>query len=584
MSIAMKQNYTLVIRKCLLGLFVLSSFLPLQSQILYTIGSGTGSNTGTTYPTPYGNWYMGNRLQMIYRASELTAAGASAGVINSIAFNVVNLNAVPALDDFEIKIKNSATNDLDPAFETGLTTVFTTPSYTPTLGWNTHAFSTPFLWDGVSNIIVEVCTQNAGWISNGNASVEWTENLPAGTSRTYRWDALGVCADPSTSNLNPSTRPNARFAIISEPCESDPQNLTLDSVNAQGQAYVSWMSPGDRWIVEYGPCGFTPGAGQAAYTDTNALSNSSYVIPGVSLGSCGCLYVKEVCDTTMSNWSDSLEICNPYTLDLEMRAIISPNDYICGSNNMPVIIEVRNNGIDPIPLYPVQVFVTGDYTRNFSFSGFSLQPGSITQINLGTINTTPGGVVDIEAIAIMPNDQFRDNDTLRETIIIRNAEPIDFRIIGFGNLEVGFVANRKHDTINWDFGSLGTAMGDSVVFTFPSVDSFEVCMQVTSSCGGGNLCKWVYANTVSTVEWEALEKRVAVYPNPSSGLFHIDIPAALRGIWNVEVVNSLGQMVHVNQFPAPGAHSLHLHALPKGHYTLRLSSDYGVIYRRVVIQ
>jgi hypothetical protein len=127
-------------------------------------------------------------------------------------------------------------------------------------------------------------------------------------------------------------------------------------------------------------------------------------------------------------------------------------------------------------------------------------------------------------------------------------------------------------------------MGDSVVFTFPSVDSFEVCMQVTSSCGGGNLCKWVYANTVSTVEWEALEKRVAVYPNPSSGLFHIDIPAALRGIWNVEVVNSLGQMVHVNQFPAPGAHSLHLHALPKGHYTLRLSSDYGVIYRRVVIQ
>ena len=29
--------------------------------------------------------------------------------------------------------------------------------YTPVIGWNTHTFSTPFLWDGLSNIIINIC-------------------------------------------------------------------------------------------------------------------------------------------------------------------------------------------------------------------------------------------------------------------------------------------------------------------------------------------------------------------------------------------------------------------------------------------
>jgi len=34
-------------------------------------------------------------------------------------------------------------------------------SFTPVLGWNQHNFSTPFVWDGVSNIIVNVCSYNS---------------------------------------------------------------------------------------------------------------------------------------------------------------------------------------------------------------------------------------------------------------------------------------------------------------------------------------------------------------------------------------------------------------------------------------
>ena len=44
-----------------------------------TIGTGTGTNTNMTYPTPYGSYYGGTRSQFLILASEINAAGGSAG-------------------------------------------------------------------------------------------------------------------------------------------------------------------------------------------------------------------------------------------------------------------------------------------------------------------------------------------------------------------------------------------------------------------------------------------------------------------------------------------------------------------------
>lgn len=54
------------------------------------VGNGSVVNTATDYPAPYGNWYWGARHQFLIKASELQAAGLSAGPINSIAFDVVS--------------------------------------------------------------------------------------------------------------------------------------------------------------------------------------------------------------------------------------------------------------------------------------------------------------------------------------------------------------------------------------------------------------------------------------------------------------------------------------------------------------
>lgn len=80
------------------------------------IGNGVIQNTGTDYPAPYGNWYWGARHQLLIKASELTAAGLTAGNINSLAFDVVTPD--PAIYDYiDISIKQDTLPGLSSLFE-----------------------------------------------------------------------------------------------------------------------------------------------------------------------------------------------------------------------------------------------------------------------------------------------------------------------------------------------------------------------------------------------------------------------------------------------------------------------------------
>ena len=79
-----------------------------------TVGTGTDQNCNTCYPAPYGNWYWGARNQMLILASELTASGLSAGMINSLAFDVAGTDPV-VYDYIDINMKlvsNTAVSSL----------------------------------------------------------------------------------------------------------------------------------------------------------------------------------------------------------------------------------------------------------------------------------------------------------------------------------------------------------------------------------------------------------------------------------------------------------------------------------------
>jgi hypothetical protein len=79
------------------------------------IGSGTIQNSPYDYPAPYGNWYWSSRTQMIIPASELTAAGLTAGNINSLAFDVAWTDPV-MYDYIEINMNHTVQTEMNAAF------------------------------------------------------------------------------------------------------------------------------------------------------------------------------------------------------------------------------------------------------------------------------------------------------------------------------------------------------------------------------------------------------------------------------------------------------------------------------------
>ncbi|HRZ42786.1 MAG TPA: T9SS type A sorting domain-containing protein [Bacteroidales bacterium] len=181
-----------------------------------TVGAGTDQNTNQNYPTPYGAWFETSRQQYLILASELTAAGIQPGTpIPSIGFDVANLNGSGVHVNYTIKLAHTIVSVLTTTYETaGLITVFGPQDYYPVTGWNTHNFITPFVWDGISNLLVDICyandPNNTGDIYTYNASVNRT-NTPFNSVITSNADNTDHC--PLATGTLSTLRPNMQFGI-----------------------------------------------------------------------------------------------------------------------------------------------------------------------------------------------------------------------------------------------------------------------------------------------------------------------------------------------------------------------------------
>ncbi len=160
-------------------------------------------NTTTTYPAPYGNWYWGAKNEYLILASELTAAGISAGPIDGLSWEVLALTATP-LQGFSIRMGHSTLTSLT-TFSTGTTVVLAPIVYTPVMGVNVHTFNTPFMWNGVDNIVVQTCFNNGSFTTN---CVMAQTTMPYTACVYYFQDAAGVCPQTTpngTSSMRPTT-------------------------------------------------------------------------------------------------------------------------------------------------------------------------------------------------------------------------------------------------------------------------------------------------------------------------------------------------------------------------------------------
>ncbi|NLO11214.1 MAG: gingipain R [Candidatus Cloacimonetes bacterium] len=170
---------------------------------LAIIGTGNES-TGSTLACPINVWYQSLHGQSVYTAAELTAAGIAGGtIITHLGFNVTD-EPQRAMPNYVIRMGHTSATNSSAFVSTGLTTVWSATSYQPSsLGWDMLELSTPFVWNGTDNIVVDTAF---GLIGNYNSSgtVQSTSmNYGYIYARSDTQDQTNVFTG-STHNLRPN--------------------------------------------------------------------------------------------------------------------------------------------------------------------------------------------------------------------------------------------------------------------------------------------------------------------------------------------------------------------------------------------
>lgn len=180
------------------------------------VGIGT-SNTSSTGYTIYNGSYNSSRIQILYTKNELNAVGInSAATIKEIGFNIASITGSNIYQNFTIKMGCSSVSSLTTNFQSGLQTVFNTKNVILSSGVNYYVLDNSYDWDGISNIIVEICYSNASTSSNSSVYYSSTSfnsltytvgssvcNLPTGNVLLYRPNTyFKYCIGNSTENIS----------------------------------------------------------------------------------------------------------------------------------------------------------------------------------------------------------------------------------------------------------------------------------------------------------------------------------------------------------------------------------------------
>tara|TARA_B110001450_G_scaffold50448_1_gene47072 strand:+ start:51 stop:3458 length:3408 start_codon:yes stop_codon:yes gene_type:complete len=253
------------------------------------LGTSSGSNTSFSYPAPFSHYYKSAKHQFLFKASELQSYGLSAGKITEIAWETVaQNNATGTFYSYTVNMGCTNFSSLT-SWENNLTNVFSPQNLGVNLGWNNLVLTTAYEWDGVSNLVIEICFNN---INNGSYTYNWStpyQLTPFYSSIYYSSDLADACSyiGPPTGFEN--KRPITKFKVcdVSDPYQYsyhwNPNNsMTNDTIF-------------DPFVNPLTTTTFTAIASYANCTDTSIYT------------------LNVLCDTCTLNISDT--VCDSYTFN-----------------------------------------------------------------------------------------------------------------------------------------------------------------------------------------------------------------------------------------------------------------------------
>lgn len=240
------------------------------TSISATVGNATTLTGLTNQPTAFCNRFDHYWSQMVFTAAELNAVGIFAGNINSIKFNITSLGSANNVTDFKVYIAPTALTTLTTFTTTGLTQVFSAATYSQTIGLNTIAFSTPYAWDGTSNLIIDV--RQTGIDSANNAETYYTATT--GNNTVLYAITSTVNAGGSDGFANSAPAPTTSVNRL---------NTTFDYT---ATAPVTWTPSTGLFTDAAGTVAYTGTATSTVYVKGSTTTATSYTATATNATTC----------------------------------------------------------------------------------------------------------------------------------------------------------------------------------------------------------------------------------------------------------------------------------------------------------
>ncbi|MGV9002873.1 GEVED domain-containing protein [Flavobacterium sp.] len=301
-------------KKITLWLFALFTCWQINAQtgtVVIGVNDGT-PNSGTSNPSPLQDYYKTQRIQMLYTAAELSSAGLIAGNITSIGWVATAINTSTLQENYTISMKSTTSTVVTSTFETGATVVYAATDFTPSaIGNINFTLSTPFLWDGTSNIIVEVCA--------GKASGSFTENVSCANATTTDLKTVYIVSDSAAAPCDAltGTTINQRplLVIVGNVASCLAPGNVISSAITATTVSISWdaVSPTPGVGYEYFVSTSNVAPTTSGTTTTATSANVSNLLPQTAYN----IFVKSKCSVSdNSSWNGPFTFttsCAPIT-------------------------------------------------------------------------------------------------------------------------------------------------------------------------------------------------------------------------------------------------------------------------------
>ncbi|MCB5228603.1 MAG: choice-of-anchor D domain-containing protein [Candidatus Cloacimonetes bacterium] len=187
-------------------------FVSVLSAVGNPVGDAIVGTGAKQVPFPFFSDFLvwGARTQSLFTADELFAAGAVAGTLDRVGWYPLDWG-MGTMENFTVRVKGVpyTTTSITEFHEDGFTTCYDPEDFEVyRMDWNFFDFDTPFVWNGIDNIIVEAAFTNVR--NFGYQYVPVYATTAPGKTLVYADDDMGMM-DPTGGPMD--DRPNIFFSF-----------------------------------------------------------------------------------------------------------------------------------------------------------------------------------------------------------------------------------------------------------------------------------------------------------------------------------------------------------------------------------